>query len=249
MELFVVRNAKPLSVLLLVLASLLSGTASAATASSSTAGQIQAIRDNAVRAATQMMMYVALEKAKERRQLAQTAIGNIDTAVAGLNDPALATHWQTTRTALTRDPYQDGEINQLAIYGWENEVVSFTNDLDQRMPRDIERSKKELFELASRMQLMMMIYLRNSADPLGGTNYTGVNSDKELDKLAAAFTAHLNDVIRKNPTLKAPLAKVTAKWTFLSQRIGDLQQRNVPFIADLYGRQIIDMLLATANKS
>ena len=244
MESFVVRSTKPLSILLLVVATLLPGGANAATAS-----QLQAIRDNTVRAATQMMMYVALEKAKERRQLAQAAISNVDAAVASLNDAALATHWQTTRTALTHDPYQNGEINQLAIYSWENEVVSFTNDLDQRMPRDIERSQKELFELASRMQLMMMIYLRNSADPLGGTNYTGVNSDKELDKLAAAFTTQLNDVIRKNPSLKAPLAKVTAKWTFLSQRIGDLQQRNVPFIADLYGRQIIDMLLATANKS
>lgn len=243
MELFVVRSAKPLSLLLLVFATLLAGPANAASAS-----QLQSIRDNAVRAATQMMMYVALDKAKERRQLAQTAISNVDTAVAGLNDPALATHWQSTRAALTRDPYQDGEINQLAIYGWENEVVSFANDLDQRQPRDTDRTQKELFELAGRMQLMMMIYLRNSADPLGGTNYTGVNSDKELDKLASAFTAQLNDVIRKNPALKAPLAKVTAKWTFLSQRIGDLQQRNVPFIADLYGRQIIDMLLATANK-
>ena len=51
----------------------------------------------------------------------------------------------------------------------------------------------------------------------------------------------------ENPTLKAPLAKVTAKWAFLSSRITDLQQTNVPFITDLYGRQIIDSLLATAN--
>lgn len=236
------RIAKPLGILLLTFTALVSGLAGAATA-----GQLQTIRDNTVRAATQMMMYVALEKAKERRQLAQNAITSIDAAVAGLNDPALAARWQSTRTALTLDPYEQGEINQLTIYGWENEVVPFVNELDQRMPRDLDRSKKELYELAARMQLMMMIYLRNSADPLGGSNYTGVNSDQDLGKLARAFTTQLNDLVRRNPALKAPLAKVTAKWTFLSQRIADLQQRNVPFIADLYGRQIIDMLLATAN--
>lgn len=236
------RIAKPLGILLLTFTTLVSGLAGAATAS-----QLQAIRDNTVRAATQMMMYVALEKAKERHQAAESAITSVDAAVAGLNDPALAARWQSTRTALMHEPYEQGEINQLIIYGWENEVVPFVSELDQRMPRDLDRSKKELYELAARMQLMMMIYLRNSADPLGGSNYTGVNSDKELDKLARAFTTQLNDVIRRNPSLKAPLAKVTAKWIFLSQRIGNLQQRNVPFIADLYGRQIIDILLATAN--
>ena len=99
--------------------------------------------------------------------------------MAELNDPALATRWQTTRAALTQDPYEKGEINQLTLYAWENEVIPFALELDQRMPRDTSRTKKDLYDLAA--------------------------------------------------------------------RITDLQQTNVPFITDLYGRQIIDSLLATAN--
>lgn len=235
-------SRKSLGIFLLTLSALVPSLSLAASAA-----ELQAIRDNSVRAATQMMMYVALDKAGERRQAALGAIASIDTAVAGLNDPALATRWQTTRTALTQDPYEKGEINQLNLYAWENEVIPFAHELDQRMPRDTARVKKDLYDLAARMQLMMMIYLRNSADPLGGSNYTGVNSDKDLAKLAADFSLRLNELMAKNPTLKAPLSKVTAKWAFLSSRITDLQQTNVPFITDLYGRQIIDSLLATAN--
>lgn len=235
-------SRKSLGIFLLALVTLVPSLSFAASAA-----ELQAIRDNSVRAATQMMMFVALDKAGERRQAALGAIASIDTAVAGLNDPALATRWQTTRDALTRDPYEKGEINQLSLYAWENEVVPFAHELDQRMPRDTARVKKDLYDLAARMQLMMMIYLRNSADPLGGSNYTGVNSDKDLAKLAGEFTLRLNELIAKNPTLKAPLSKVTAKWAFLSTRITDLQQTNVPFITDLYGRQIIDSLLTTAN--
>lgn len=235
-------SRKSLGIFLLAFVTLVPSLSFAASAS-----QLQAMRDNSVRAATQMMMFVALDKAGERRQAALKAITGIDTAVAELNDPALATRWQTTRAALTQDPYEKGEINQLTLYAWENEVIPFALELDQRMPRDTARSKKDLYDLAARMQLMMMIYLRNSADPLGGSNYTGVNSDKDLAKLATDFTLRLNELMAKNPTLKAPLAKVTAKWAFLSSRITDLQQTNVPFITDLYGRQIIDSLLATAN--
>ena len=46
------------------------------------ASQLQAMRDNSVRAATQMMMFVALDKAGERRQAALKAITGIDTAAA-----------------------------------------------------------------------------------------------------------------------------------------------------------------------
>jgi hypothetical protein len=44
------------------------------------------------------------------------------------------------------------------------------------------------------------------------------------------------------------LGKVKSKWVFLSGRFSDYRQHPVPFIADLYGRQIIDLLLTTANK-
>ncbi|MGB4344640.1 MAG: hypothetical protein WBJ03_13625 [Moraxellaceae bacterium] len=235
-------SRKSLGIFLLALVTLIPSLTLAASAA-----QLQAIRDNSVRAATQMMMFVALDKAGERRQAALNAIASIDTAMAELNDPALTARWQTTRAALTQDPYEKGAINQLSLYSWENEVIPFVLELDQRMPRDTTRVKKDLYDLAARMQLMMMIYLRNSADPLGGSNYTGVNSDKDLAKLAADFSLRLNELIAKNPALKPPLSKVTAKWAFLSNRITDLQQTNVPFITDLYGRQIIDSLLATAN--
>lgn len=212
-----------------------------------TVTQLESIRDNNFKAATQLMMYVALEKAKERRLLADKAMTSIDGTIASIGDPELAAQWQATSTALKTEVFVKGEINQLTIYGWENATMAMTAEVDRRMPRDIDRSRKDLYELASRMQVMTMIYLRNSADPLGGSNYTGVNSDKELSKLATDFTRQLGEVTRKNPKLVAPLAKVQSKWAFLSQRISDYKT-NVPFIVDLYGRQINDMLIALASE-
>lgn len=212
-----------------------------------TVSQLESIRDNNFKAATQLMMYVTLEKAKERRQLADKAIASVDSTVASIGDPELATQWQATSAALKTDVFEKGEINQLTIYAWENATMAMAAEVDRRMPRDIDRSRKDLYELASRMQLMTMIYLRNSADPLGGSNYTGVNSDKELSKLATDFTRQLGEVTRKNPKLQAPLSRVQSKWAFLSQRISDYKT-NVPFIVDLYGRQINDMLVTLASE-
>lgn len=64
--------------------------------------ELQTARDNAFRAATQMLMFVALDKAIERRVIAEKAIANVDATVAGLNDANLSARWQTAPTRAER---------------------------------------------------------------------------------------------------------------------------------------------------
>lgn len=209
--------------------------------------EVQTMRDNTFRAATQMLMYVALDKAKERRAAADKAMAGIDSTVTSINDTALTTQWQKTKSTLNGSPYLNGEVNQLVLYAWENEAMALVSEVDRLMPRNIDQSRKDIYDLAAN-QVMLLIYLRNSTDPLGGTNYTGVNYDKDLAALTTKYTAQLNKVIKSNPKHAAVLGKVKSKWVFLSGRFSDYRQHPVPFIADLYGRQIIDLLLTTANK-
>ena len=61
-------SRKSLGIFLLAFVTLVPSLSFAASAS-----QLQAMRDNSVRAATQMMMFVALDKAGERRQAALKA--------------------------------------------------------------------------------------------------------------------------------------------------------------------------------
>ncbi len=236
------RPTKSLGIVLLCLTAILPGMTLAATAP-----EVQAIRDDAFRAASQMMMFVALDKAKERRASADKSMTSIDGAVAGINDPNLSAAWQKTRATLAVSPYDASTVNQRVLYAWENEIMAFTSALDNQMPPNIDRNRKDLYDLVARMQVMVLIYLRNSTDPLGGTNYTGVNVDKELGAVSKQFTARLAQAIQQNPKHAVALGKAKAKWSFLSGRIADYSKQNVPFIVDLYGRQIIDILLASAN--
>lgn len=213
----------------------------------STPREIQSLRDNAYNAATQMIMYAILEKAGERRIKAQASIAAIDASLPALNDAALNQRWQTVRTVLSHEPYQNGEINQLALYAIEDNTTEFAHLLDQRMPRDIERQQKTLYELTSQMQMMMTIYLRNSADPLGGSNYSGINRDQDLVKLAADFSSKLDALTRTKSSIQPKLVKLGAKWSFLAPRFSNFNQQSVPFVVDLYGRQIITGLLEAAN--
>lgn len=75
------RLKRPFASVLLCLAVLLPTLSFAASVA-----ELQTARDNAFRAATQMLMFVALDKAIERRVIAEKAIANVDATVAGLND-------------------------------------------------------------------------------------------------------------------------------------------------------------------
>lgn len=215
-------------------------------ANASTPREIQSLRDNAYNAATQMIMYAILEKAGERRMKANAAIAAIDAGLPALNDAALSQRWQSVRAILSHEPYQGGEINQLALYAIEDNTTEFAHLLDQRMPRDIDRQQKALYELTSQMQMMMTIYLRNSADPLGGSNYSGINRDQDLVKLAADFSGKLDVLTRTKSSIQPKLLKLKAKWSFLAPRFTNFNQQSVPYVVDLYGRQIITALLDAA---
>lgn len=225
----------------------LSGMMTATAWANASASELQALRDGTYRSASQLFMYVILEKAGERRQDALASASRLDARVAALNDAALDTSWKAVREAQKHDLYQDGEANQLAIYAVENSTTAFAAALEQRMPVDTDPTKKTLYDLAGRLQVMMTIYLRNSADPLGGSNYSGVNRGLDPAVLAKEFSTRLDALGKSQPSLAPSLAKVRSKWQFLLPRLTDFNEKSVPYLVDLYGRQIIDQLLVLAN--
>lgn len=210
------------------------------------AAELQALRDGAYHATTQLMMYAILDRAGERQSDAGKIINALDPRIAALNDKELLASWQAARAALTSGPYQGNEISQQALYAMEDRSTEFARLIEQRMPHELDQQKRNLYELAGRLQIMMTIYLRNSADPLGGSNYAGINRELDPAKLAREFSARLDELAKTQPALAT---RIKPKWAFLVQRLTDFNQKSVPYLVDIYGRQIIDLLLATASKS
>ena len=212
------------------------------------ASQIQQLRDSSYRVTTQMFMYAILNRAKERQQDARSRIAAIDTQVASLGDAEVAKRWQAVRSSLQGELYVDGDVNQRTLYSIEDSTTLFGRELDRLMPRELGREEKALYDLAQRMQVMMLIYLRNSADPLGGSNYSGVNNEVDLEQLPDAFDAELKTLAKTHPKLAPVFTKIRPKWVFLAPRLRDFNQKTVPYLVDMYGRQIIDTLLAAARE-
>lgn len=212
------------------------------------AAELQALRDGSARITTQYFMYTILERARERQSDVKGLITDLDTRVAALNDPELLNSWQAVRAAALTDPYVKGAVYQQTIYTLEDRNAEFAQILEKRMPPELGRDKRQLYELAGRMQVMMIIYLRNSADAFGGVNYSGKQAHLDLTKLAKEFSTLLATVSTKQQASMAPaLKKIKPKWIFLAPRMLDYQKNNVPFIVDLYGCQIIEQLLAAAG--
>lgn len=207
--------------------------------------ELQALNDGAYHATTQLMMYVILERAGERRQDANTLINSLDPRITALNDKELLSSWQAARAVMLSDPYQGNEINQLVLYAIEDRTTEFAQVIEKRMPHDLDRQQRTLYELTHRMQTMMTVYLRNSADPLGGSNYSGINRELDPEKMAKEFTAQLDTLAKSQPALAA---KIKTKWGFLMPRMTNFSEKSVPYLVDMYGRQIIN-LLQTASKN
>lgn len=210
------------------------------------AAELQALQDNAYAAVTQRMMYVVLDRDPGRKAATEMRLKSADVAVAGLADAALAKKWQTVRAALVSEPYAGGEVDPLAIYDVENRVTEFVVEINARMPRGLSSSRKALYELVGILQGMITIYLRNSADPRGGSGYVGVNQDIDLAVQQQRFSSKMAALTKSDPKLFRAMNKSTAKWRFLSGHFADFNRQSVPYVVDLYGRQIIDDLLALA---
>lgn len=210
------------------------------------AAELQALQDNAYAAVSQRMMYVVLDRDPGRKAATNMRLKAADAAVAGLAEATLTQKWQALRAAVESDPYAGGDINPYAIYDMENRVTEFAGEISTRMPPGLSSSRKALYELVGLLQGMMTIYLRNSADPRGGSGYVGVNQDIDLAVQQQKFSTKMAALARSDPRLFGAMTKSTIKWRFLSGHFADFNRQSVPYVADLYGRQIIDDLLALA---
>lgn len=218
----------------------------APTQAAGNSAELQALQDNAYAAVTQRMMYVVLDRDPGRKAATEMRLKAADIAVAGLADATLAQKWRAVRAAVTSDPYAEGEVNPFAIYDMENRVTEFAGEIQARMPPDTSSSRQALHELVGLLQGMMTIYLRNSADPRGGSGYVGVNQDIDLATQQQKFNAKMAALAKSDPPLFRAMNKSTVKWRFLSGHFADFNRQSVPYVADLFGRQIIDELLALA---
>lgn len=210
------------------------------------AADLQALQDNAYAAVSQRMMYVVLDRDPGRKAATDRHLKAADVAVAGLADATLTQKWQSVRASVISDPYEGGEVNPYAIYDMENRVTEFAGEIRTRMPPGMSTSRKALHELIGLLQGMMTIYLRNSADPRGGSGYVGINQDIDLSVQQQKFSTKMATLAKSNPQLFRTMNKSTVKWRFLSDHFANFSRESVPYVADLYGRQIIDDLLAVA---
>lgn len=206
--------------------------------------ELQSLQDGGYRITSQLFMYTILEKAGERRKDVNRLLDVLEPRVSALGDKEVSATWLALRTAAAADPYVNGEVSQQALYAVEDNATRFAQALERLMPHDAEPKKMAVHDLVSRMHVMMTIYLRNSADPIGGANYSGINRELDLEKLPAEFTAKLEAVAKSQPALAPVIARIRPKWAFLSPRISDYNQKSVPYLVDMYGRQIIDQLIA-----
>lgn len=214
-------------------------------ARAATLEELQTLQDGGYRLASQMFMYVILEKAAERRQDVTRLVNIMDGRVAALGNAEVNTHWQALRTSVLADPFYNGEVAQQKLYTIEDNATRFAQSLERLMPNDAGPKKMAVHDLVRRMHVMMTIYLRNSADPIGGANYSGINRELDLEKLPAEFSAKLAAVEKSQPAMAPVLAKIKPKWAFLSPRLANFNEKTVPYLVDLYGRQTIDLLTGT----
>lgn len=214
------------------------------------AAELQTLQNNAYRASTQMMMYVILDHASDRKATAAARLSTGDAAASRLGDTALSQKWQEVRAAVIKNPYSDGEVNPYAIYDMESRATELAAEIRARMPPDLPRHQKALYELVGILQAMTTIYLRNNADPRGGSGYVGINFEVDLAVLKQEFNLKMQNLAKADAKLAKALAKTQAKWSFLADRFTDYNRQTVPYIVDLYGHQIIDelMVLAAAQR-
>lgn len=210
------------------------------------AAELQALQDNAYAAVSQRMMYVVLDRDPGRKAATDMRLKAADVAVAGQADAPLAQKWQSVQATVVSDPYAKGEVNPYAIYDMENRVTEFASEIKAKMPPGMSSSRKALYELVGLLQEMMTIYLRNSADPRGGSGYVGVNQEIDLAVQQQKFSTKMAALAKSDPRLFRAMNKSAVKWKFLSGHFADFNRQSVPYVADLYGRQIIDDLLALA---
>lgn len=208
--------------------------------------ELQSIQDGGYRITSQIFMYAILEKAGERRKDVNRLVNILDSRVAALGDKEVSASWQALRSSVANDPYYNGEVAQQQLYTIEDNATRFAQALERLIPPDTDPKKMATHDLVKRMHVMMTIYLRNSADPVGGANYSGVNREIELESLPAEFTAKLAAFEKSQPAQATVIAKIKPKWSFLSPRISNFNQKTVPYLVDLYGRQIIDLLTGSA---
>lgn len=193
------------------------------------------------------MMYVILDRAPDRNVSVLRSVASGDAIAAKLTEPALRQKWQAVREAVTKDPYTNGEINSYAIYDMENRATELAFEINKNIGVGVTARQKTLHELVGIMQAMMAIYLRNNADPRGGSGYVGINKDVDPAILQDKFGKKIQELIKSDQKMASALGKTKAKWRFLSSRFTDYNSQAVPFVVDLYGNQIIDELLVLAG--
>lgn len=206
--------------------------------------ELQSLQDGGYRITNQIFMYVILEKAGERRKDVNRLVSALEPRVNALNNKEVSAAWQALRSSVANDPYYNGEVSQQSLYAIEDNATLFAMALERLIPADTDPKKMAVHDLVKRMHMMMTIYLRNNADPIGGANYAGINREISLEALPAEFTAKLAALGKSQPAMAPVIAKIKPKWSFLSPRLANFNEKTVPYLVDIYGRQIIDLLTA-----
>ncbi len=191
-------------------------------------------------------------KPEERNRMLEL-IRQADPVVAASASAPLKQAWASVKTASQADPYLNGDVDQLKLYAMEDAQFLLDGAFQQELTRlrtaarlSASSSREQLVGLVVQMERMAGTYIRNAADPLGGSNYAGRdNTDPAL--MAREFNLQLAKVRKAyqgQASVSAELDDVFKKWNFISARMIDYNQKTVPYIVSTYSDQITRKLLS-----
>lgn len=204
-------------------------------------------------------MFVIQERAPLQQKKMNELLVQGDALVSQLDNGDVRTRWSEFRQALASDPYKDGDVAQVVLYAAEDQSALVVSALRAsasgmrtaaRIP--VSKDADSLFELSTLMEQLTTIYLRNTADPLGGSNYSGYNRQLDPASLAAKFSQMLSQsraAYSKNAAISSDLSQVFQKWNFIHGRMTDFNQKTVPFIVEKYNEQITQRLTEAYEKA
>lgn len=190
----------------------------------------------------------ALENRKPEERSKMLALsGQAEAAIVRNGSAVVMQAWKEVKAASMADPYLNGDVDQLKLYHMEDSQFAFDQAVSQETSRlktagrlPVSSKADMLSDLAVLMERMAGTYIRNAADPLGGSNYAGRDKSdpaimakefaEQLDKAGKAYAG--------NADASTELADVYKKWNFIRARLIDYNQKTVPYIVSTYNDQI-----------
>lgn len=204
--------------------------------------------------ATAYLMYTVQERNPAQRKKLETLLSQADTLVITAATPAISSAWTAYRSALLKDPYDQGEVDAHVLIAMDVAQHSMIEAVEGQLSKvrqgtSIDKNTESLYEALVKMETITAVYLRRVADPMGGV--TGASQRLDPQQMAVDFTNHFLKIMAANkgrPETYKELWTAYQKWNFIKGRVIDFNSNSVPYIIATYNDQITGKLQNAINQ-